>query len=57
VSAFVSGWYVDGAGREWLCVQRFLREGNDGIWCESRDGWMTAANPKTFARWGWQRQT
>lgn len=51
---FLGGWYRDDRGREWLCVQRHLKACDDGIWCESRDGWMTAANPATFLRWAWE---
>lgn len=40
-------WYAD-RGREWFC-----RLVNGGVVCESRDGWKTAADLETFARWGW----
>lgn len=47
---FEADWYRDAHGRRWFCAQP---SGSDTIVCYSDDGYMTAADPATFALFAW----
>lgn len=44
-----TGWYVDFRKRRWFCVSMDRRR----MVCDSEDGYMTAADYRTFRHWKW----